>query len=305
MCLKALGIGPGDEVITSPFSFIASSNAIVWVGAKPVFVDIDRDTYNIDAISAIWQSKFTNSLKAYLPVDVFGNPVDTKFITGIHKEFVSEYTRIPIILDSCESLGSKMERKFDCAVYAFYPNKQLTTGEGGCIVTDNKDIDTFCRAFRNQGRSPGDAWLESSMIGYNFRMTDIQAAIGIVQLRHFEEILTKRKSAELQYLKRIASIVKTQRIINTADYFNPFVFTVEVDNRTKVMQYLSDNGIETRAYFPCIHLQKPYRDMGYKEGDFPVAEEVASRTLALPFWSDISESEVDYVCDCLKDALKK
>jgi perosamine synthetase len=198
-----------------------------------------------------------------------------------------------------------MNRPFDAAVYAFYPNKQVGMGEGGCIVTNNKDIDTFCRAFRNQGRSPGDTWLESSIIGYNFRLTDIQAAIGIVQLMHIDEIIQKRHNVYLQYLHNLIldERIKLQEFSGNWTQLSHFVFTVEVDNRSKVMQYLADKGIDTRAYFPCIHLQKPYRGMGYHEGMYPIAEEVASRTLALPFYSDMPESEVDYVCKCFKEAI--
>lgn len=325
MCLKALDIGPGDEVITSPFSFIASSNAIVWTGAKPVFVDIDRDTYNIYPYIDI--ENINSKTKAILPIDVFGNPIDTNKTQDILDDYAYHTGRgfdIKIVLDSCEAFGTKTERPFDCAVYAFYPNKQVGMGEGGCIVTNSTTIDTFCRAFRNQGRMPGDTWLESSMIGYNFRMTDIQAAIGIVQLKHFEEIKRKRINVWKQYLSKLfdmfepdipfkvqscgnekSSYENILKILNGTTEICPFVFTVEVDSRTKVMQYLADKGIDTRAYFPCIHLQKPYKDMGYHKGMYPVSEEVASRTLALPFYIDMPESEVDYVCECLKESLKE
>jgi len=298
LCLKACGIGPGDEVITTPFSFIASSNCIVHTGAKPVFVDIDRDTYNIDIIKAV--SKVNINTRAFLPVDIFGNPVNTNKLSNVRA-----YPHI--IIDSCESLGSKMNRPFDACVYAFYPNKQITTGEGGMICTNNKDIADYCKAARNQGRAPGDKWLESSMIGWNFRMTDIQAAIGIEQLKCIDEILEKRRYVALMYTLKLAilyltGVIHGQSIPRDIEY-SPFVFTIEVDNRDKVMQYLLDNGIECKPYFPCIHLQKPYKDMGYHEGMFPVAEEVSRRTLALPFYSDMTEQEVDTVCQTLKQLL--
>jgi perosamine synthetase len=308
MCLKALGIGKGDEVITSPFSFIASSNAILWAGAKPIFVDIDRNTYNINAFKGLLSDKYANT-KAFLPVDVFGNPMDTTLLAQAN--LLSSYfvrPDLPIILDSCESFGTKMERPFDCAVYAFYPNKQVGMGEGGVIVTNNKDIDTYCRAFRNQGRMPGDTWLESSMIGYNFRLTDIHATIGIVQLKHIKEIIHNRIKTYLHYTETLKSIpeIVFRPVIPDPDkcqMYSPFVFTVEVDNRINVMEYLASKGIDTRAYFPCIHLQKPYRDMGYHEGMYPICEKVASRTLALPFYTDMPESEVDYVCESIKEVL--
>jgi perosamine synthetase len=297
LCLKAVGVGPGDEVITSPYSFIASTNVIVHAGANPVFADVDRNTYNID-IGKLWIEK-TKKIKrpvCTLIVDVFGNPVDTNKIHNI-----------PIIVDACESFGSKLDRPFDAAVFAFYPNKSLTTGEGGCIVTNNEDITEYCKAMRNQGRKDGDKWLDSSYIGWNFRMTDLQACIGLVQFNHWDEIRNKRIYKALQYTAELGELycagkIKWQEC--SSDNVCPFVFTIEVDNRDKVMQYMLSHGIEVKPYFPCIHLQKPYRAMGYHEGMYPVAEEIASRTLALPFWSDISEDEIIEVCRVLKEALK-
>ena len=293
LCLKALGIGQGDEVITTPFSFIASSNVILWAGAKPIFCDIERDTYNIDLLT-LRKRTLHPTVKALLPVDVFGNPCKTELM-GLQG--------IPIILDSCESFGTKMQRPFDACVYAFYPNKQLTTGEGGCICTDNHYIADYCRAARNQGRSTTDTWLESSMIGWNFRMSDIHATIGIEQLKRWDEIVQKRVHIWNEYSLRLKGLVKMQKLTSGIEFICPFVFTVEVPNRDKVMTYLLDHGIECKPYFPCIHLQKPYREMGYHEGMFPVAEEVSRRTLAIPFFTDMQESEVDGVCGVLKEAL--
>ena len=303
LCLKAVGIGAGDEVITTPFSFIASSNVIVHAGAKPVFVDIDRETYNIDLSKVTYTSHFENkNAKAYLSVDCFANPVDTNNLQYDYD--------IPIILDACESFGSKMDRPFDAAVYAFYGNKQICTGEGGCIVTNNKDIAEYCQAMRNQGRKKGDQWLESSYIGYNYRMTDMQAAMGLVQLNHWDEIMSKRLTVRLLYILKLTDLITNKKIKlqlqnEDCDSFSPFVFTIEVDNRDKVMQHMLSQGIEVKPYFPCIHTQNPYRDMGYHEGMFPVAELVSSRTLALPFYTNMSESEVDQVCLVLKDAIKE
>jgi perosamine synthetase len=307
LCLKAVGIGQGDEVITSPYSFIASSNVIVHAGANPVFVDIDRETYNMQYRNiSDYLAYHDHNIKAVLPVDCFGLPVDTSKMRFRHENGYYKWDDTKIILDACESFGSKIDRPFDAAVYAFYPNKQLTTGEGGCIVTDNKDIADYCRAMRNQGRKEGDKWLDSSYVGWNFRMTDLQAAIGIVQLNHWDEIKLKRQWAALQYTAELGELF-CDRKINwqeyTTDDMCPFVFTVEVDNRDKVMQYMLSHGIEVKPYFPCIHLQKPYRGAGYHEGMFPVAEEIASRTLAMPFWSDISEGEISEVCRVLKEAL--
>jgi perosamine synthetase len=284
LCLKAVGVGQGDEVITSPFSFIASSNAIVHAGAIPVFVDINRNTYNFDIMTLHRNTLY--GVKAFLPVDVFGNPYDTKLM-GLQG--------IPIILDSCESFGSKMNRPFTAAVYAFYGNKQITTAEGGCIVTDDKSIAEYCRAVRNQGRVPGDQWLDSTLLGWNFRMSDVHAAIGLVQLKHLDDILERRKRVIERYKEN--GITLSQRI----DYkkFNPFVFVVEVENRDIVMQSLLDKGIECKPYFPTIHKQKCMAN--YNHLSFPVSEEVSSRTLAIPYFADMTFDEVDYVSAILKE----
>ena len=288
LCLKAVGIGPGDEVITSPYSFIASSNVIVHTGATPLFVDIDRDTYNIDLSKLDLTLEKLKTIKAYIPVDCFGNPKDT-----------SNYNlATPIIIDSCESFGSKLDRPFDAAVYAFYGNKQITTAEGGCIVTDNKRIAEYCRAVRNQGRAPGDQWLDSTLLGWNFRMSDIHAAIGLVQLKHLDDILERRKRVIEQYKEN--EIILSQRI----DYkkFNPFVFVVEVNDRDSVMKFMLNKGIEVKPYFPTIHKQKCMNE--YNHLSFPVAEKVASKTLALPYYSSIANQDVNYVCKTLKEAIK-
>jgi perosamine synthetase len=312
LCLKAIGIGRGDEVITSPYSFIASSNVIVHAGATPLFVDIDRETYNIDVKKAynkkyVGQLYYNRPIKAILPADIFGLPVDTfKLSDGRIKN--KHYNHTKIILDSCESFGSKIDRPFDAQVFAFYPNKQLCTGEGACIVTNNKDIAEYCQAMRNQGRKKGDKWLDSTYIGYNYRMTDLQAAIGIVQLNHWNEIKLKRQHAALEYTIELGDLFLSGMINQqsfTVPDVCPFVYTIEVDNRDKVMQYLLDHDIECKPYFPAIHTQKPYLEMGYKHGDYPIAELVSSRTLAIPFYTGMPENEIDEVCKCLKSAIKE
>ncbi len=288
MCLKALGIGPGDEVITSPFTFIATVFAIQQTGAKPVFCDVDRYTYNL-SVPTLIRTKLSSNVKAIMPVDILGLPFYTKRTKGL-----------PIILDSCESLGNHPDRPFTAQVFGMYPNKIITTGEGGVITTNDKQLADYCRAYRNQGRTPGDTWLDSSQEGFNYRMTDLQAAIGIVQLNHIDEIIYKRKWVVRRYYEN--GIRLSQRI----DYekYNPFIFVIEVENRIKVMEYLKNKGIDTRAYFPSVHIMGCMKKYGYKKGDFPVSEEISSRTLALPFYTDMTEGEVDKVCSTLKDALK-
>jgi perosamine synthetase len=291
MCLKACGIGPGDEVITSPYTFIATVFAIESTGAKPVFCDVDRDTYNIDTSSILDELQSNMNIRAIMPVDILGLPVNTNKL--LHY--------IPFVLDSCESFGNKIDRPFDAMVFGLYPNKIIGTGEGGLICTNNKDINDYCKAYRNQGRSPGDTWLESSIMGFNYRMTDLQATIGIVQMKHIYNILERRKRVVERY--GYNGIIPSQRI--DTEKFSPFVFVVETDDRPKVMEYLANKGIDSRAYFPCVHLQQPYLEQGYTKGMYPVAEKISEKTLAIPYYTGMTDSEVDYVCDCLKDALSE
>jgi perosamine synthetase len=295
LSLKAMKVGRGHEIITTPFSFVATTNVIYQAGAVPFFVDIRRDTYNLDVHSLIRNIGLKN-VGGILPVDVFGVPFDTSRVKGI-----------PIILDSCESLGTDMDRPFDTAVYAFYPNKQITAGEGGMIVTNNASVRDYCVAMRNQGRKKGDNWLTSSYMGFNYRMTDIQAAIGLEQLRRINEIVGKRRAVVQTYLKYLRDFelhgaYRLQKGIEDLT-ISPFVFTVEVENRDRIMLYMLKEGIEVKPYFPCIHLQPYMRQRGYKPGMYPVAEEVSSLTMALPFYTDMTEEEVFEVVKTLGRAL--
>lgn len=294
MCLKALGIGQGDEVITSPYTFIGTVFAIQRAGAKPVFCDVGRRTYNIDTYKAaklarptLW-SKLTGKKRVIMPVDILGLPVDTNDFDG---------SDVPIILDSCESLGNHPDRPFTAQVFGMYPNKLITTGEGGVICTNDKAIADYCRAYRNQGRRPGDTWLDSSQEGFNYRTMDMVAAMGIVQMNHIEEIIERRRKVIQRYNDN--GIYLSQKI--DAEKYNPFIFVIEVNNRDKVMRHMLDNGIEAKGYFPSVHLMKCMS--GYKPGDFPVSEEISRRTLAIPYCADMSMKDVDYVSKTLKEII--
>ncbi len=289
MCLKALGIGPGDEVITSPYTFIATVFAIQQTGAKPVFCDVDRYTYNL-SVPALIRTKLSSNVKAIMPVDILGLPFYTERTKGL-----------PIILDSCESLGNHPDRPFTAQVFGFYPNKIVGMGEGGAIATNDKSLADYCRAYRNQGRAPGDTWLDSSQEGFNYRMTDLQAAIGIIQLNHIDEIIYKRKQVVKRYYE---NRIRLSQRIDTEKY-NPFIFVIEVENRIKVMEYLKNKGIDTRAYFPSVHIMGCMKKYGYKKGDFPVSEEISSRTLSIPYYAGMLFEDIDYVCKCLKEILHK
>ncbi|HVT80771.1 MAG TPA: DegT/DnrJ/EryC1/StrS family aminotransferase [Phycisphaerae bacterium] len=308
-CLLALGIGPGDEVITTPFSFIASSNVIKMVGATPVFVDIDPQTLNMDPEKT--EKAITAKTKAILGVEAFGNPV------GMHDLVqVAARHEIPFIEDSCEGLGSSHKRRKvgtfgRCGVFGFYPNKQITTGEGGMVVTNDKKLADMCRSLRNQGRDPGGSWLSHARLGYNYRMSDINAALGIVQMKRLEEIVESRQRVAHEYISQLMD--ESHVILPTIDddtAMSWFVFVVrltgdlEAEDREAILGYLRNHHIGCSNYFPPIHLQPFYvKDHGFKRGDFPITERVADRTLALPFHNRLTRMEIENVVSHLKQGI--
>jgi perosamine synthetase len=307
--LLALGIGPGDEVVTTPFSFIASSNVIKMVGATPVFVDIDPTTLNMDAEKA--EKAITPKTRAILGVEAFGNPV------GMHEiAMLAARHEIPLIEDSCEGLGSSHKRRKvgtfgRCGVFGFYPNKQITTGEGGMIVTNDRKIADLCRSLRNQGRDPGGSWLSHVRLGYNYRMSDINAALGIVQMRRLEEIVEARQRVAHAYIQLLLD--EPHIILPTIDdetAMSWFVFVVRLTgdlnaaDRDAILAYLKNHHIGCSNYFPPIHLQPFYvKDHGFKAGDFPVTEYVAERTIALPFYNRLTQLEIENVVNHLRQAI--
>ncbi|MDD3626896.1 MAG: DegT/DnrJ/EryC1/StrS family aminotransferase [bacterium] len=306
--IKYLSIQPGDEVITTPFSFIASSNCILFERGKPVFVDINPETMNIDEERI--EKKITNKTKALLIVDIFGHPVDWDKINEISKKH-----NLPIIEDSCEALGSEYKGKRIGrygigSAFAFYPNKQITTGEGGMVVTDDENLAKFARSLRNQGRSETDDWLDHTQLGYNYRLDELSAALGLVQLGRIEEILNKRSSVALKYNNLINQIhgvehLKIEKYVSRMSWFVYVVVLKEGINRNLVLEKLGKAGIQAKPYFPPIHLQPFYvKQFGYREGDFPITENISKRTIALPFFNNISDKEIEYVCEKLKEIIK-
>ncbi|MDF1808205.1 MAG: DegT/DnrJ/EryC1/StrS family aminotransferase [Phycisphaerales bacterium] len=318
MILVALGIGPGDEVITTPFSFIASSNAILYVGAKPVFVDICPSSLN--ANPELIEKAITPRTKAILAVEAFGNPrhMDTYARIAAKNE-------IHLVEDSCEALGSVFNDhragSFGRAgVFGFYPNKQITTGEGGMIVTNDDRLAEVCRSLRNQGRavagrgsiqsgSAAGSWLHHERLGFNYRMSEINAAIGVAQMERLDEIIESRNEAADLYIERLLDI--PDLILPTVDAqcstMSWFVFVVRLaagytrEERDRVIAGLRMHEIGAGDYFPCIHLQPIYQQAhGYTEGSFPIAESVSQRTLALPFFAGITKREVDIVAQTLE-----
>lgn len=312
LCIRALDIKDGDEVITTPFSFIASANCILFERAKPVFVDIREDTLNIDETKI--KEKITKKTKAILPVHVFGVPFEINAIKKISLKY-----NLKIIEDACESIGAEYKNKrvgsfSDCAVFAFYPNKQMTTGEGGMIVTNHKRIAELCFSMCNQGRDQGLKWLAHNRLGYNYRLSDINCALGIAQLERITELLAKREKVALLYNKLLQKIDEIETPITNNGLFKRsyFVYVIKLDKRFSEKQrdaiicLLRRKGIGCNNYFPAIHLQPFYqKQFGYKKGDFPVTEMVSGQTIALPFYNNLKEEQILHVVKELKDAIRK
>lgn len=309
MAMLALGVRPGDEVITTPFSFVASANCAVMVGAVPVFADIDPMTWNIDPGRI--EAAVGPRTKAIIAVDVFGQVADLNAISAI-----AERHGLRVVEDACEALGGRYEGRpagslGDAGVFGFYPNKQLTTGEGGMIVTDDADLAQRCRSLRNQGRAPDGGWLTHQRLGYNYRLSELNCALGLVQLSRLGEILDARRCVADLYRQRLAD---DRRIILQAAVPEVekswFVFVIRLhdeysqNDRNRILAGLESRGIGCSDYFAPIHLQPYYVErFGYKAGDFPVCEALAARTIALPFHHQLKEQDVDRVCNELTGLL--
>ena len=309
LIVRALGLTEGDEVITTPFSFVASSNCLLFERVTPVFVDIDPQTLNIDVRRI--EPKITEKTKAILAVDVFGHPAEWDGLERIAQRY-----HLKLIEDSAEALGAEYKgRKAgsfgDAAVFAFYPNKQITTGEGGVVLTNDDKIAKLCRSLRNQGRGEGNEWLQHERLGYNYRLSDINCALGIAQLERLGEILQKRERVAQMYNERLQNM-KSVRVPYVAPYvkISWFVYVIRLcedytqADRDRILKELQARGIGCSNYFSPIHLQPFYRELfGYKPGDFPVTESVAARTIALPFYNNLTEAQIDYVVTTLRTLL--
>jgi perosamine synthetase len=308
--MLAANFKPGDEIITTPFSFVASANCILYVGAKPVFVDIDPVTLNLDLDKV--NAAVTPKTRGIVGVEVFGHPGGMPEL-----EQIARNRDLILIEDACEGFGGHAGKRAigsfgRAGVFAFYPNKQITTGEGGMIVTDDDAFAATCRSLRNQGRD-GMAWLAHQRLGYNYRLSEISAALGVAQMHRLDEILEGRRRVAHHYMDRLmTSRFVTLPTLTTDDVMSWFVFVVRLSDlfapgdRDAVMNMLREQGIGCNNYFPPIHLQ-PYmvEKFGYKTGDFPVCEYVSARTLALPFFSRMTGKQVERVCTTLEKTLEK
>jgi perosamine synthetase len=317
MILAAMGIGPGDEVITTPFSFIASSNVILQVGAKPVFVDIDPQTLNMDPNRV--EDAMGERTRAILAVEAFGNPVHMEAY-----RLIAARAEIPLIEDSCEGLGGALGgRKIGAfgraGAFAFYANKQITTAEGGMVVTDDDRLADLCRSMRNQGRPvnsrPAGAPASSSQqslsherLGFNYRLSELHAALGVTQMQRLDEILEARREVAGKYMRRLMGVPElTLPNVGANVSMSWFVFVVRLahsfssEERDRILEGMRRHDIGVSDYFPCIHLQKHFREQfGYKHGDFPIAESASARTIALPFHTRLTEREIDLVAQTLE-----
>jgi perosamine synthetase len=307
--LAAAGIGPGDEVLTTPFSFVASANCALYQGATPVFADIDPRTLNIDPDQV--EARITRQTRALVSVDVFGQP-------GPIEDLSSIATRRGLVLieDACEAIGAerngrRVGNQAEAAVFGFYPNKQMTTGEGGIVVTDDKDYAAIMRSLRNQGRDDDGTWMNHVRLGFNYRLDEMSAALGITQLSRLDTILDRRARVAGWYEQRLRALngIQVPFVAPETTRMSWFVYVIRLDeryNRGELMSALEEDGIPTRDYFAPIHLQPLYRErFGYRAGDFPVTERVARTTLALPFFTDMTEAQVDYVCHGLEVRIRK
>lgn len=325
LCIRAAGIQEGDLVITSPFSFVASANVLLYERAVPVFVDVDSATGNLDpeqveaaaasllAGDSDWLPRKNagngGKLKAILTVDVFGQPADYASLLK-----TAEERELRLIEDSSEAIGAHYDGRpagsfGDAGVFAFYPNKQLTTGEGGMVVTDREDWADWIRALRNQGRAVGDAWLKHTFPGYNYRLDEMSAALGRVQATRFEELLNKRAKVADWYGEALAGVsgIELPKVVSTTTKMSWFVYVVKLDpalDRGQIMRSLENEGVPSRAYFEPIHLQ-PYmvEIHGYQAGDFPTTEDLGNRSLALPFSGVMTEDQVKHVGEALRTAV--
>jgi len=297
--VRQLGWGPGEEVVTSPFSFVASANCLLYEGARPVFADVDPITLNLDPDAAA--AAVGERTAGLLPVHIFGYPAAMPEL-----EALAGARGLGILEDACEALGAvdsegrRVGARGNLATFAFYANKQMTTGEGGMIVPTDPDTAARLRSERNQGRAVDMGWLDHDRLGFNYRLSDVAAALGVAQVEKLDDLLARRAAVAALYSERLAAVEGVEVPIagRGRELRSWFVYVVALPDgvdRDATIVRLSENGIASKAYLPCIHLFPHLRELGYREGQFPVAEAAAASSLALPFYPALGEGEVERV----------
>jgi perosamine synthetase len=304
LALRAVGVGEGDEVITSPFSFVASANVAVYEGARPVFADIDPVTLNLDPGAAA--AAVRDRTAAILPVHVFGYPADVPALESL---------RLPIVEDACEALGAvfadgvAIGARGHPTVFGFYANKQITTGEGGMVTMSSESFKERIDSERNQGRAPDMDWLDHDRLGFNYRLSDIACALGLAQLERLDELLEARAAVAAMYGAALEGVEGLALPCEDAGGRRRgwFVYVVQLPrgvDRDEVVRALGERGVPSKPYFPAVHLTSFYREQfGHREGEFPVCEDVAARSIALPFFPEMSEGQVEQVVGAVREVL--
>jgi perosamine synthetase len=305
LAIRAAGVAAGDEVVTTPFSFVASANCLLYENAKPVFCDIDPRTLNLDPAAA--SAAVSERTTGLLPVHIFGYPADMPALERLAGE-----RGLWMVEDACEALGAehadgvRVGARGHLAVFGFYPNKQITTGEGGAVACPDPAVKERIDSERNQGRAPDMGWLDHDRLGFNYRLDDLSCALGVAQLERLEELLAGRTRVASLYTEALAEVEELDLPCPDADGDRRswFVYVVQLPpgvDRDAAVVAMQERGVETKPYLPAIHLMSFYRErFGHREGEFPVCEDVARRSLALPFFGELGDSEVEQVVAALR-----
>jgi perosamine synthetase len=305
--VRALDWAAGNEVLTSPFSFVASANCLLYEGVRPVFCDVDPVTLNLDPDAAT--AAVGERAVGILPVHIFGYPAAMAEL----EELAAKHG-LGLLEDACEALGAvdsegtRVGARGNLATFAFYANKQMTTGEGGMLIPPNAEVAARLRSERNQGRAVDMGWLDHGGLGFNYRLSDVAAAIGVAQVERLDQLLADRDRVAALYAEGLAALdgVETAIASRGPERRSWFVYTVKLDpsvDRDTTITRLAERGVASKAYLPCIHLFPHLRELGYREGQFPVAEDASARSLALPFFPAMSDAQVTRVCEALAESI--
>jgi dTDP-4-amino-4,6-dideoxygalactose transaminase len=308
LAVRAAGVEPGDEVITTPLSFVASANCLLYEDARPVFCDIDPRTLNLDPVAAA--AAVTGATTGILPVHIFGYPADMPAF-----ERIAEQHKLWLVEDACEALGAmhgdgaQVGARGHLSIFAFYPNKQMTTGEGGIVACPTPELRERIDSERNQGRSPDMGWLDHDRLGFNYRLSDLACALGVAQLERLDELLAARSHVAGLYNQALADVegIELPCPDEGGDRRSWFVYVIQLPpevERDAAIEALRARGVDSKPYLPAIHLMSFYRNrFGHRDGEFPVCEDVARRSLALPFFPQLTEGQVARVTEALREVL--